>query len=94
MKVLPTSFTPYKQTPVFDANSVPSGLLSSHSTKAGVWGRIVVLEGSLLYRILEPEIEEIELGPDLPGIVEPQIRHEVVPRSGVRFYVEFNRTPG
>lgn len=91
MKALPPSATAYKQTPVFDEHSVPAGLLSSHSTKVGVWGRIVVLEGTLLYRILEPAIEEIELGPEQAGIVEPQILHEVVPRPGVRFFVEFHR---
>jgi len=93
MKALPLNVVAYKQTPVFEEGTTPSGLLSSHSTKAGVWGRIVVLEGSLLYRILEPQVEEIELSPDQPGTVEPQIRHEVVPRPGVRFYVEFNRIP-
>jgi tellurite resistance-related uncharacterized protein len=56
-----------------------------------VWGKIVVLEGTLLYRILEPEVEEILLSPDRYGVVEPTVRHEVEPLSGVRFYVEFHR---
>lgn len=94
MKKLPATVVPYKQTPVFDQHSTPTGLLASHHTKAGVWGRIVVLEGSLLYRILEPVVEEIELSPGTDGVVEPQIRHEVVPHPGVAFFVEFNREPG
>lgn len=91
MKTLPANVVPYKETPVFDEHSTPAGLLASHHTKAGVWGRIVVRKGSLLYRILEPAIEEIELSPGVDGIVEPQVPHEVVPRPGVAFFVEFNR---
>jgi tellurite resistance-related uncharacterized protein len=93
MKDLPPSAAPYKRTPIFEQGTTPSGLLSSHSTKTGVWGKIIVLKGSLLYRILEPTIEEIELGPQQFGIVEPHTRHEVVPRPGVRFYIEFSRLP-
>jgi hypothetical protein len=48
-----------------------------------------VLEGRLIYRILEPVLEERELGTERPGIIEPGIRHEVEPNGKVRFYVEF-----
>lgn len=93
MKSLPPDVSPYKRTPEFDADSVPAGLLKSHDTRPGVWGRIVVLEGELLYRILEPMLEEVLLTPARHGVVEPTVRHEVVPRPGVRFYVEFHRAP-
>lgn len=89
MKRLPPSATPFKKTAVFDEQTVPSALLHSHRTKEGIWGKIVVVEGALLYRSLEPAIEEVELTPETFGVVEPEARHEVVPRSGVRFYVEF-----
>ena len=91
MKELPASATPYKQTAVFNGATVPAGLLRSHNTKQGVWARIVVLEGTLIYRILEPMIEEIELTPLRFGIVEPTVKHEVVLLAGARFYVEFHR---
>ena len=91
MKALPTNVFPYKRTPDFTESTVPAGLLRSHDTKEGVWGKIVVLEGTLLYRILEPEVEEILLSSNRCGVVEPTVRHEVVPFSGVRFYVEFHR---
>ena len=42
MKRLPAEVVPYKRTPVFEQHSVPAGLLKRHSTKAGVWGKIVV----------------------------------------------------
>jgi tellurite resistance-related uncharacterized protein len=91
LKALPPNVSPYKRTPEFTESTVPAGLLSSHDTKDGVWGKIVVLEGSLLYRILEPKVEEIVLSPNRYGVVEPTVRHEVVPSAGVRFYVEFHR---
>lgn len=91
MKALPSDVTAYKRTPEFTRETTPAGLLRGHSTKEGVWGRIVVLEGAMTYRILEPEIEEIRLGPDRKGVIEPGVLHEVVPGEGVRFYVEFHR---
>jgi tellurite resistance-related uncharacterized protein len=89
MKALPSTVRPYRQTPVFDENSVPAGLLKSHSTKTGVWGKIIVLEGKLVYRILEPDVEENILTPEHSGVVEPAVKHEVEPVQSVRFYVEF-----
>ncbi|MBM4244868.1 MAG: DUF1971 domain-containing protein [Deltaproteobacteria bacterium] len=91
MKTLPVNSVPYKRTDVFTDSSVPSGLLRAHSTKPGAWGKIVALEGTLTYRILEPVMEEVRLSPGRHGVIEPTIKHEVVPTSGVRFYVEFHR---
>ncbi|MFT7584702.1 MAG: tellurite resistance-related uncharacterized protein [Cellvibrionaceae bacterium] len=91
MKSLPESISPYKQTPTFTETTVPAGLLSAHTTKDGVWAKIVVLEGELLYRILEPELEEVRLSADYHGVIEPQIRHQVEPLGKVQFYVEFHK---
>jgi len=91
MKPLPKSLVPYKRTPDFTEETVPAGLLRRHTTKAGVWGRICVLEGELLYRILEPTFEHHVLEPGCDGVVEPNVPHEVEPEGPVRFYVEFLR---
>lgn len=91
MKSLPANVAAYQRTKEFTASSVPAALTRQHDTKAGVWGRICVLEGTLLYRILEPTVEEHVLSPGLDGIVEPRVPHEVEPTPGVRFYVEFLR---
>lgn len=94
MKALPTGTTPYKRTPEFTRDTTPAGLLRGHSTKPGVWAKIVIVSGSLTYRILEPAVEEIALAPGRFGVVEPTVLHEVVPHEGVRFYVEFHRAHG
>lgn len=93
MKDLPSNLKEHRRTPVFTESSVPDALLGSHSTKTGTWGKIVVLEGTLIYRILEPEFEELELDSDFPGVIEPTIHHKVEPRAAVRFYVQFYRQP-
>lgn len=81
----------YKQTPVFDEGSIPAGLLRRHTTKAGVWARIHVVEGELVFRILEPTPHAIRLSPSRVGEVEPEVPHEVEVCGPVRFYVEFLR---
>jgi tellurite resistance-related uncharacterized protein len=85
---LPDDLAAYRRTPVFDQDSLPPGLRRQHSTKEGVWGLIVVLEGRLLYRLLDPPSERI-LDPQTSGVVQPAQPHEVEPLGPVRFYVEF-----
>ncbi len=91
MKTIPADVEPYQRTKEFTEDTVPPGLLRRHDTKAGVWGRICVIEGRLRYRILEPILEEHVLEPGRDGVVEPQVPHEVAPIDGVRFFVEFLR---
>lgn len=87
---LPQGLTAYKRTPIFDSEALPSALRQNHSTKPGVWALIHVLEGRLAYTILEPRAEHI-LGPDTPGVVQPEQPHRVEPLGKVRFFVEFYR---
>ena len=91
MKALPLEVNSYKGTPEFTEATVPAGLLKAHQTKAGTWGKIVVVTGQLHYRILEPELEEHILSNESGGVVEPTVLHEVTPMGEVVFYVEFFR---
>jgi len=89
MPSLPEGVTQYKQTAEFDAQTLPAGLCSRHMLKPGTWGRIIVLEGKLLYVIeREPSVAFV-LTPALPGIVAPEVPHHVEPRSTVRLRIEF-----
>jgi tellurite resistance-related uncharacterized protein len=78
---------------VFTHDTVPAALQRSHTTAAGVWGRITILEGTLLYRITDPSAqpEEVLLTPQRFGVVEPQVEHEVNVVGPVRFQVDFHR---
>lgn len=91
---LPKTARPYRRTQVFTESTVPAGLLKAHTTKAGAWALIHVLEGELIYRIVDPRrpASEVVLTPQAaPGVVEPTILHEVEPATPVRFYVEFHQ---
>jgi tellurite resistance-related uncharacterized protein len=93
---LPQDVWPYRKTDVFTQETVPVGLLRSHTTKQGAWALIHVLEGRLAYRIKDPRrpASSVVLTPDdPPGVVEPTVLHDVEPLGPVRFYVEFHRRP-
>jgi len=84
---------PYRSTPEFDENTLPTSLRSEHRTKLGVWAVIRVLEGQLRYRVLDP-ISETIIDPDHPGFVLPGQPHSVEPLGAIRMRVDFyNRDP-
>ncbi|WP_299488323.1 DUF1971 domain-containing protein [Acaryochloris sp. IP29b_bin.137] len=91
MKALPPDVVAYKRTPIFTQETVPAALLKHHTTKDGSWGKIKVISGQLEYQILLDPPEEYRLTLELPGIVEPQVPHQVHPLGPVEFYVEFYR---
>jgi tellurite resistance-related uncharacterized protein len=90
MPSLPSCVDAYNRTPTFTETSVPQALLETHSTKAGVWGRIVVLSGRLRYELMESG-EVFEHGPDDVAIIAPEAPHRVQPLGEAQFYVEFLR---
>jgi tellurite resistance-related uncharacterized protein len=89
MKEIPANITSYKKTPEFDESSIPKGLLKAHQTKEGVWGKIIIVEGRLEYKINETETEIVILDKNKYGVIEPTIFHEVKAIGEVIFYVEF-----
>jgi len=91
---LPPGCEAYRSSPVFTEATVPPALLRSHRIKPGTWALIRVLEGRLLYRVLDPHSECILDPVGAPGLVEPGVPHEVAPLGPVRFQVEFHRMTG
>jgi tellurite resistance-related uncharacterized protein len=83
---------PYRSTPVFDQDTLPAALRARHSTKAGVWGVIRVLEGELELTYLEPQ-RSVVLTPDSPGLVLPEQPHFVTPHGPMRMQVDFHDRP-
>ena len=88
MKKLPENLTAYKKTNIFNQETIPAALLNDHSTKASVWGKIIVLQGELLYTIAKTG-DEYRLNAETYGVVEPEMKHKVTPIGEVEFYVEF-----
>lgn len=87
----PDGLAAYARTPEFDQDTVPPGLVSSHATKTGVWARIHVLEGRMLYHVEAPVDRCVRLEAQATGIVVPDVPHHVEPQGPVRFFVEFFR---
>lgn len=83
-----TNNRPYRSTPIFDENTLPAALRARHDTKAGVWGKIRILEGELSVTYLDPP-SEIVLTIDRPGIVLPQQPHFVTPIGPMKMQVDF-----
>ena len=81
----------YRRTPEFDENSVPAGLTCNHATKRGVWGRIQVISGTLLYHVGPPINKSLIVGTDSSAVIVPEVPHRVELQGQARFYVEFSR---
>jgi tellurite methyltransferase len=91
MPKLPTDVSPYKNTAVFDARSVPAGLKRTHALKVDTWGEIVVEQGHVLY-VLEDEGDlGIVLRPGIVGVIAPERPHHVEPDDDARFFVRFSK---
>ncbi len=83
---------PYRSTPVFDEETLPAALRAEHTTKAGVWGIVRVIEGRLKLTYMEPPSERI-LDPDTPGLLLPQQPHFVEPLGAMKMQVDFYNVP-
>lgn len=99
MPELPSDVVKYSQVPAppktFKAETIPSGLLKDHNTKAGTWGLIRVDRGKLGYQMNEPTQQYFELTAPATGVILPQMHHHVEALSDdVEFVVEFYRRPG
>ena len=88
-KQLPKDVTKYAESPVFTEATVPKKLLGVHDTKPGVWGRLVVLEGSVDYIIPGPPETRQRLEGDINGIIEPTVPHHLELNGPVSFKIEF-----
>lgn len=89
---LPAHFVAYRHTPVFTETTMPAALRADHTTRAGVWAKIIVLEGRLRYRVDGLDVTKT-LSPDEVGIVLPEVVHHVEPLGPVQFRVEFYAAP-
>jgi tellurite resistance-related uncharacterized protein len=83
---------PYRSTPVFDADSLPDGLRREHSTKAGVWGVIRMIEGALRLEFGDGTAEQV-VTPGAPGLLLPEQPHLVTPLGAIRMQVDFYDVP-
>jgi|AACY02.9.fsa_nt_gi tellurite resistance-related uncharacterized protein len=87
---LPAGVELARTTPEFTAASVPAGLLSAHQVADGVWGRLRVLAGAVVY-VVEVTGQRRTITAGGAQVIEPGLVHHVEPASDARFVVEFHR---
>ena len=92
MKQLPDNVSSYNKSQSYTDKSTPGMMKKDHRTRAGVWAKIVVMKGSIIYRI-EDDPESYTLSPVHPGIIEPAVFHKIDPQAGTKFHLEFFRRP-
>lgn len=90
-KELPTGLVAYARSPDFTPETLPAKLQAAHSTKAGTWGLLQVLEGTVLYRLEPPHADERLASAGDHVVIESGILHRVAFVEPGRFYVEFYR---
>ena len=88
---MPDGLEKYAETSVFSEATVPEKLTSLHDTKAGTWGRLMVLSGALDYVTEGPSPSRERIGAGETGIIEPEVPHRVELIGPVTFKVEFHR---
>lgn len=81
MSAIPSDYVNYKSTPVFNKDNIPKMFLHLHNTKAGVYGQIYVVAGSLKFygftdRRGDVE-QEIIIGKGETAISPPEYWHKV-----------------
>lgn len=81
---------PYHVTPEWTDETLPAAIRGDHSTKAGVWGLLRVLEGRVRLVFHDP-VTAVEVGPDSPARIPPQAVHHVETQGRARMRVEFYR---
>lgn len=80
-----------RTTPIFDAETVPPGLLRAHRIAAGVWGRVVVEAGRLEFVFEDESRGTTTLSAGDSLTIPPSTPHHVVLDESVTFYIEFYR---
>jgi hemoglobin len=88
---LPVNFIAYGRSPDFSSDNLPAKLRTAHSTKAGTWGLLHVLEGTLRYRLEPPHQGERLVSAGETVVIESEVPHRVEFVMPGRMFVEFYR---
>ena len=95
MSTIPSEMPPgllaYGRSPEFSSDNLPAKLQSAHSTKAGTWGLLHVLEGVVHYRLEAPHQGAKIVRAGETVVIESQVPHRVAFLEPGRMFVEFYR---
>ncbi len=88
---IPPGFAAYGRSPDFFSDNLPAKLQSAHSTKAGTWGLLHVLEGVVHFRLAPPHQGERIVRAGNTVVIEAEVPHRVEFLEPGRMFVEFYR---
>lgn len=91
MKDMPSGLQKYGESPLFDHDTVPQKLRTSHKVKEGTWAKVVVREGALNYILADAPERPFRVEAGSHAVVEPDVEHWVEITEAVSFVVEFYR---
>lgn len=80
---------PYRVSPAFNETTIPAALLRDHATKAGVWGIIRVIDGTINYWPTPDSGAPTTLDNTTPGLIRPEQPHHLSLTGSVCLQVEF-----
>lgn len=92
MSTMPQGAECYARSPQFTDVNVPAKLTGVHTTKAGVWARLIVEDGEIVYTSIRDNYT-IHLLPGDPHLIEPQEEHFVEFAKPGAFHLEFYKLP-
>jgi hemoglobin len=90
-RYLPAGFVAYGRSAEFTPDNLPVRLQAAHSTKAGTWGLLHVLDGKIRYRLEAPYEGEQLASAGETVVIESEVPHRVAFVEPGRFFVEFYR---
>jgi tellurite resistance-related uncharacterized protein len=88
MQPMPQNLNCYKSTKIFNQDSIPKAILNRHNTQAGVWGKLIVLAGEVIFVDLENNCEITATSERSVNIV-PEAWHHLKVTGPVELKVEF-----
>lgn len=88
---LPPDLVHVRTTDVFDNETVPKGLLRAHRVADGVWGRLVVHTGVVVFVFEDNAKHPIDVEPGERVVIPPGRLHHLELDGLATFAVEFHR---
>ncbi len=87
---LPPNVGLVRTSPEFNESSLPAGLRRAHRIAPGVWGRLVVREGSVAFAFDDAPTGERIVAPGEHQVIPPERSHHVRLLGPVRLVIEFH----
>jgi tellurite resistance-related uncharacterized protein len=91
---MPPEFVLVRTSKEFTEKTVPAGLLHAHKLASGVWARLRVLSGRVVFAYEASPYEPVSLSGGDHVDIPPDILHSVELLADARFVIEFFRASG